>query len=262
MQIDLSLKKAIIGGSTQGIGLAIAQGMASAGATITLVARDEERLKSILPSLATPFNQLHQYLVADYAQPLQLQLIVEQHLKQFGGYDILVNNTGGPPGGPLLYAKLEDIQAALNQHLFCNHILVQTLVPAMKSNTYGRIINIVSTSVREPLAGLGVSNTTRGAVAAWAKTLSKELADSGITVNNILPGATQTKRLSDLIHQKARTSQTTAEAVAQAMQGTIPAGRFGTVEEIAALAVFLASPQAAYITGTSIPVDGGRMNSI
>jgi 3-oxoacyl-[acyl-carrier protein] reductase len=262
MHVDLSGKRAIIGGSTQGIGLAIAQAMAQAGASITIVARNEERLRAVLTSLATPAGQVHQYLVADYTQPHLLHSIVEQHLSQNAGYDILVNNTGGPPGGPLLYAKLDELQAALNQHLFCNHIMVQMLVPAMKAISYGRIINIVSTSVREPLAGLGVSNTTRGAVASWAKTLSKELGASGITVNNILPGATETQRLSDLIEQKAKTSQTTSEAVMQAMQGTIPAGRFGTVEEIAALAVFLASPLAAYITGTSIAVDGGRMNSI
>ncbi len=171
---------------------------------------------------------------------------------------ILVNNTGGPPPGTVIEARPEEFTTAFAQHLICNQILVQAVVPGMQAAGYGRIINIISTSVKQPIAGLGVSNTIRGAVASWAKTLASELAPFGITVNNVLPGMTRTQRLDSLIASKAEKTGKTIEQITQEMIREIPAGRIGMPHEFAAAVAFLASPAASYITGINLPVDGGR----
>ncbi len=259
----LSSYNALVGGSTQGIGRAIAEALATEGATVTLLARDESRLREVAAALPTPNGQRHRFLVADFADPARLAGVLAGHLALHpAGFQILVNNTGGPPAGPLLAAPVAAFEAAFRQHVVCNQLLAQALVPAMKVGGYGRIINIISTSVKVPLPGLGVSNTIRGAVASWAKTLASEVAGQGITVNNILPGATLTQRHQALIDKKmADTGQSQAEVEA-AMLRQIPAGRFGQPSELAAAVAFLASPAAGYITGTSLPVDGGRTGSL
>ncbi|GAA4350941.1 SDR family oxidoreductase [Hymenobacter saemangeumensis] len=261
--MNFSSFRALVGGSTQGIGRAVAQALAAQGCSVTLLARDEARLRDTAAALPTPAGQAHDYLVADFNKPEQLALTVAGYLAQHpGGFQILVNNTGGPAGGPILEAPTTAFLAAFNQHLVCNHLLAQALVPGMRAAGYGRIINIISTSVKVPLPGLGVSNTIRGAVASWAKTLANELGAEGITVNNVLPGATLTQRHTSLIEKKASSTGQAAEAIEAGMLQLIPARRFGQAEEVAAAVAFLASPAAGYINGVSLPVDGGRTGSL
>ncbi|MCC3154084.1 SDR family oxidoreductase [Hymenobacter sp. BT770] len=263
MHTDLLPYRALVGGSTQGIGRAVAQALAERGCAITLLARNEERLRETVLELPAPTGHQHDYLVADFNDPEHLARVVQGYLAQHPtGFHILVNNTGGPAGGPLLDAPVAALQAAFNQHVVCNHLLAQAVVPAMQQAGFGRIINIVSTSVKVPLPGLGVSNTIRGAVASWAKTLANELGPHGITVNNVLPGATLTQRHTSLVEKKAAQTGQSAEAVETEMLKLIPARRFGLPEEVAAAVAFLASPAAGYINGTSVPVDGGRTGSL
>ncbi len=261
LSLDLTGKTALVGGSTQGIGLASAQELALLGADCVLVARNEEKLKVAVATLDVSKGQVHSYLVADYAHPGQVGEVVGAFAREHTVH-ILVNNSGGPAAGPASTAKPEDFLAAFKQHLVCNHIIALLVVPGMKKAGYGRIINIISTSVKIPLKDLGVSNTIRGAVASWAKTLSNELGQFGITVNNVLPGATSTGRLENIINNKSvKTGKTIAEVEAEMVE-EVPARRFGKPEEIAAMVAFLATPAAAYVNGTSIPVDGGRTGSI
>jgi len=258
MNIDLTGKFALVCGSTRGIGKSIAVQLALSGATLTLLARDEEALKKSVFDLDSSKGQIHNYLVCDFLKPLLLQEIVESFISKQKTIHILVNNTGGPPPGTIENATSDQFINAFNAHLLCNHILAQAVIQGMKHEKYGRIINIISTSVKIPLKGLGVSNTIRGAVANWSKTLASELAPFGITVNNILPGATNTERLSGIIKNKSDKTGQSVEDAEKEMLLEIPAGRFGTPEELAYAATFLASPFAGYITGTNVVVDGGR----
>jgi len=261
MNLSLEGKYAVVCGSTQGIGLAIAEELALLGAACTLIARNRDTLKDAIQKLTTKVHQQHNYLVADFTKPGELKSIIADHVKQHPVH-ILINNTGGPPGGPITEATEEAFSDAFNQHLVCNHILAKAVIPSMKKEGYGRIINIISTSVKIPLNNLGVSNTVRGAVASWAKTMANELGQFNITVNNILPGYTQTQRLDAIINEAAKTkNKSVAETEKEMQQGT-PMKRFGEPVEIAAVAAFLASPAASYVNGASIPVDGGRTGSI
>ncbi len=262
MELSLKGKRAVVCGSTQGIGRACAQELAKQGASITLLARDEQRLISVRDSLHKAEGQHHEYLVADFGDSAQVHEVAGEYSQRCGAVHILVNNTAGPPAGKIFDARPMDFLQAFHAHLINNHHLVQAFVPLMKQAGYGRIINIISTSVKIPLENLGVSNTVRGAVASWAKTLANELAAFGITVNNVLPGATLTGRLESLILDKAQKTGQSPEAVKQTMLHEIPARRFGLPEEIAYAVAFLASPAAAYITGVSLPVDGGRTGSL
>ncbi len=261
MNLSLTNKNALVSGSTQGIGKAIAIELALLGANVTLLARDEGKLKNVAAALDTSKGQKHNYLVADFTKPEELRKKVEEFAKNNTAH-ILINNTGGPAGGPIIEAKAEEFIQTFSNHLLCNHILVQALVPGMKKEKYGRIINVISTSVKQPIKGLGVSNTIRAAVANWSKTLAAELGAFGITVNNILPGATNTERLSTLLDARAKKSGVTSEQEAQEWIKEIPLGRFAEASEIAAAAAFLASPAASYINGINIPVDGGRTGSL
>ncbi|PGH39112.1 MAG: short-chain dehydrogenase [Candidatus Nephrothrix sp. EaCA] len=259
MNLSLQNKTAVVCGSTQGIGKAAALELASLGARIVLVARDREKLKSALAEL--PTTAAHLFIVADFNFPEKLK----EEITKFSAVQaahILINNTGGPSGGPILEASTEEFAKALAAHLTCNHILAQALAPAMKREGYGRIINIISTSVKAPIVGLGVSNTVRAAVAGWAKTLSHELAPFGITVNNILPGATNTERLKSLQKFRAEKARISFEEEKNNWLKDIPAGRFADASEIAAAIAFLASPAASYINGINLPVDGGRTMSL
>ncbi len=261
MNLNLKNKNALVCGSTQGIGKATAMALAELGANVTLIARNEEKLLDVLTELPNTY-QTHNYIVADFQNPTELGEKVAEHLKNIGTYHILVNNTGGPKGGSAFSADLEDFEQAFTQHLKSNHILVQTVVPGMKESDFGRIINIISTSVKQPLDGLGVSNTIRGAVANWSKTLANELAEYGITVNNVLPGATATERLTEIITNKAQKTGKSVEEVSKAMKNAVPAKRFAQPGEIANTVAFLASEAAAYINGINLPVDGGRTKSL
>jgi 3-oxoacyl-[acyl-carrier protein] reductase len=261
MNLSLEGKSAVICGSTQGIGLAIAEELALLGANCTLIARNEEALKTALHDLDTSLRQQHQYLIADFSKPEQVQAAIDAHVKK-STVHILVNNTGGPPPGPVIEAAEDAFLAAFKQHVVCNQILAKAVVPLMKKEGYGRIINIISTSVKIPLKNLGVSNTTRGAVASWAKSMANELGEFNITVNNILPGFTTTQRLSSLIENTAKRGKVVIDVVEQNMKDEVPMKRFADASEIAAVAAFLASPAASYVNGVSIPVDGGRTGSI
>jgi 3-oxoacyl-[acyl-carrier protein] reductase len=261
MNISLSGKYAVICGSTQGIGLAIAQELALLGAHCTLIARNEDALIAAVSTLQCADNQQHGYLVADFSQSEQVKNTIHQHVEKYPVH-ILVNNTGGPPAGPIVSADPAIFLQYFEQHVVCNQILSQACIPSMKAAGYGRIINIISTSVKVPLNNLGVSNTIRGAVASWSKTLANEIGQFGITVNNILPGFTKTQRLSSLIDTIAAGKNTSAAIVSDNMEAEVPAKRFGTAQEIANVAVFLATPAAAYVNGTNIPVDGGRTGSM
>ena len=262
MNLDLTGKRAIVCGSSQGIGKAASLELALMGANITLIARNEDSLKEVLSELDTTLRQSHDYIVADFSNPDELKKKVENYIIKNGFINILVNNTGGPNGGAIVSAKIEEFTDTFTRHLLCNHILAQAVIEGMKTSGYGRIINVISTSVKQPIKGLGVSNTIRAAVANWSKTLSFELAPFGITVNNVLPGATMTQRLSSIIDSKASKTGITIEKAKQQMLDEIPAKRFAEPFEIANAIAFLASPAAAYITGINIPIDGGRTASL
>jgi len=261
MNLDLKGKRAVVCGSTQGIGKASAIELALLGAHVTLVARNEESLKATIKELSSTAGQQHHYLVADFSNPDHLKDAMHQFMKD-NAVHVLINNTGGPPAGQAIDASPEDFIKAFSSHLICNQIMVQAVVPSMKQAGYGRIINIISTSVKVPLRGLGVSNTTRGAVANWAKTLSFELAPFGITVNNVLPGTTMTGRLDSLIKSKAEKSGKSYDEIKNEMIAEVPAGRISEPHEVAAAVAFLASPAAGYINGINVPVDGGRTGSL
>jgi 3-oxoacyl-[acyl-carrier protein] reductase len=261
MDLNLEGKRAVVCGSTQGIGKASAIELALLGASVTLIARNEEKLKAVIRELNTKGDQEHNYLVADFNVPDGLKKTVADFVSRQEAH-ILVNNTGGPPAGLAIDASLEEYVKAFKSHLLCNHILTQALVPGMKKEKFGRIINIISTSVKTPIQGLGVSNTIRGAVANWSKTLSVELAPYGITVNNVLPGATMTQRLESVLQEKAEKTGKTFEELKKEMIAEIPAGRISEPHEVAAAVAFLASPAAGYINGINVPVDGGRTKSL
>ena len=261
MNLSLEGKYAIVCGSTQGIGLAIAEELALLGAHCTLIARNEESLQRAIQHLDTGLQQQHQYLVADFSKPEELKAIIADYTAKYPVH-ILINNTGGPAGGPITEASEDAFLNTFNQHLICNHILAKACIPSMKKDGYGRIINIISTSVKIPLKNLGVSNTIRGAVASWAKTMANELGEFNITVNNVLPGSTNTQRIVNIIDATAKNKNIAAETVKKNMEEEIPMKRFADASEVAAVAAFLASPAAGYVNGVSIPVDGGRTGSI
>ena len=259
MELNLKNRNAIVCGSTQGIGEASAIELAKLGANITLIARNQAKLNSVINDLDTSLGQVHSFLCIDFTDTEKLKEEVKQ-LKD--NYHILVNNTGGPAAGPLTDANTESFEEAFRMHLVNNQILVQKVVKGMKKECYGRIVNIISTSVKAPIPGLGVSNTIRAAVANWAKTLSIELAEYGITVNNVLPGFTNTNRLKSLIIKKAEMQAKSEEEISKMMQSQVPAGRFGEANEVANAVAFLCTPAAGYINGINIPVDGGRTKSL
>ena len=262
MNISLSDKTAIVCGSTQGIGKAIAIELATMGASITAIARNDMKLKELINELPSEKGQNHNFIVADFSNPQELESKLKNHFDQNPGADILINNTGGPPAGQAIDASINEFISAFSNHVVCNQILAQHVVSGMKEKGFGRIINIISTSVKEPIKGLGVSNTTRGAVASWAKTLANELGPFGITVNNVLPGFTNTDRLTSLLSSKAKKAGKTNDEVVQDSKSIIPAGRFADPEEIAYAVAFLSSPSASYINGINLPVDGGRIGSL
>jgi len=258
MNLNLEGRNAIVCGSTQGLGLASAVELALLGANVTLLARNAEKLAEALKGLDKSKGQEHDYIVADFSDINQVIAAANQFLANGRVAHILVNNTGGPPAGKAMQARLDEFSTAFSNHLLCNHALVQALVPGMMEAGYGRIINIISTSVKQPIPGLAVSNSIRAAVANWAKTLSVELGPFGITVNNVLPGFTQTVRADYVIDKRAKDSGKSPEEVLQELVSEIPARRIGRPEEFGAAVAFLCSPAAAYINGINLPVDGGR----
>ncbi|MEP7254636.1 MAG: SDR family oxidoreductase [Ferruginibacter sp.] len=261
MNLDLTKRTALVCGSTQGLGYASATELALLGCNVVLMARSQEKLQSALRTLDHSKGQQHQYLVADFSDTSLVKTAIDNFVKN-NTVHILINNTGGPPGGAALTATAEEFLNAFNNHLINNHNLAQATVPGMKAAGFGRIINIISTSVKNPIVGLGVSNTIRAAVANWAKTLATELGPFGITVNNVLPGFTKTVRADYVIASRAKASNISEEEVLKALVAEIPAGRIGQPEEFGAAVAFLCSPAAAYINGINLPVDGGRLGCL
>ncbi len=265
MNLDLTGKNAFVGGSSKGIGKAVAQELARLGANITLVGRDEPALMQGLIDLSfiSKAEQHHDSVAVDFSNPDKVRSAVARQMKKTNKtFHILVNNTGGPASGNLQAAKEDEFITAFESHLICNHVLAQLFIEGMKQSNYGRIVNIISTSVKTPLPNLGVSNTIRAAVANWAKTMANELGEFGITVNNILPGATETDRLQSIIRNKSDKTGWEEEMVKNEMMKEIPMKRFGKPEEVANAVAFLCSPAAAYINGINLPVDGGRTGSL
>lgn len=255
-------KNALVCGSSKGIGASTAIELSKLGVSITLLARDKDTLSSVLDQLDSSNNQKHNYLISDFDDPIKLKDIIDDFVITNPPIHILINNSGGPKPGPIVDANIIDFTGAFNRHLICNHILVQALVPNMKKANFGRIINITSTSVKQPIKGLGISNTIRGAVANWAKTLSFELGEFGITVNNILPGYTDTQRLQEIFLNKSKKSSFDIESIISDAHSQIPLGRFADPKETAKAICFLASEDASYINGINLPVDGGRLSTL
>ena len=262
MSIDLQGRHALVCGASQGIGRAAAIALAGRGADVTLLARGRDSLEStmtVLPRIVS--SQQHGWISADVSDHAALiaQVSAAANARSF---QILINNTAGPTPGSIQSASAEQFLDTFNRHLIANHLLVQTVLPGMREAGFGRIVNVISTSVKEPLRNLGVSNTIRGAVASWAKTLAAELGVFAITVNNVLPGFTRTQRLDQIIQERIAASGHSEEAIVKSMLATVPAARFAEPEEIAAAIAFLCSPAAAYVNGINLPVDGGRTLSL
>jgi len=261
MNLDLKNKTAIVCGATQGIGLGIAQGFAKEGVNLILIARNKEKLINCINSLEQP--KKHSFICVDFSKPSELEKELGSYFKKHKtAVHILINNTGGPKSGPIERATTNEFVDAFNMHVLCNQILCSFVVPGMKRLGYGRIINIISTSVKIPINGLGVSNTIRGAVANWSKTMANELGEFQITVNNVLPGYTNTSRLKSLFEKMSSSQKKPIKEIEQSIVNSVPLKRLGVVNDVANIVIFLASKKASYISGVNIPVDGGRTGSL
>lgn len=250
-------RKALVCGASEGIGLASARSLAALGAEVTLLARREDALRAALAGLDASHGQRHGFIVADM---LDLKAVLPAIAG--AGFGIVVNNSAGPAGGALQNADEAQLLTVFRQHVIGAQQLLQAVLPGMRAARWGRIVNVISTSVKEPIPMLGVSNTIRGAMASWAKTLAAELAVDGITVNNVLPGYTRTQRLQQILRDRAAATGKSEAAVAEAMLATVPAARFAEAEEIAHAVAFLCQPMSGYINGINLPVDGGRTKSL
>ena len=261
MDLDLTGKHALVCGASEGIGRAAARELALLGADVTLLARRADVLEALAQDLPHKDGQHHGWVAADVLDTDRLRAQA-QALVTNKPVHILVNNTGGPPGGPVHAAESEAFERAFRQHLLANQALAQAVLPGMRAARFGRIVNVISTSVKEPIANLGVSNTIRGAVASWAKTLATEVGGDGITVNNVLPGYTRTQRLDQILADRAQATNQTEETIAKNMLATVPAGRFAEASELGGVIAFLCTSAAGYINGVNLPVDGGRTKSL
>lgn len=260
MNISLFNKTALVSASTRGLGKAIAMQLAASGAQVTLLARNETKLKAAVADLPTPNGQKHSYLEADFSDLGAFKTIISDYFTSHGT-DILVNNSQGPAGGTILEKDTGDYQKAFDTLFQTVVFLTSCALPGMKKNGFGRIINVSSLSIRQPLLHLALSNIIRPATAAWAKNLALEVAPFGITVNNILTGMFDTERINELYSGRAAELGIPLEELKVRMAKDIPAQRFGKPEEYGYLAAFLASENAAYITGANIPIDGGMIKA-
>ncbi len=262
MNLNLTYKTALVCGASQGLGLACAVELALLGAHVIIASRNGDKLKHAIQALDTTKGQQHRYLEMDLSNPDEVKRKMELLLTTVSTIHILVNNAGGPPSGSMLATQPSDLETAFKTHVISSHLLAQLLVPGMQKSGYGRIVNIVSTSVKQPINGLGISNTIRAAVANWAKTLANEIGDQGITINNVLPGFTNTDRLEYLFGKQADAQGVNKQVILERTIASIPAKRLGEPEEFGAVVAFLCSPAAAYVNGVNIPVDGGRTGSL
>lgn len=262
LNINLDGKRALVCGASQGIGQAIAHELADLGANVTILARDVKKLERAVAALKRKAGQNHHLISLDLSNLFKLKQVITADLKAHGPIDILINNSGGPKPGPVTEATIEEFEEAFNAHIKANVILTEAILPGMRKKHYGRIINITSTSVKTPLPNLGVSNTTRWAVAGWAKTLANEVAKFGITVNTILTGSVETERTQSLLKFLAEKNKVDVKVIRKQIESSIPAGYIGTPQEIAQVVAFLATPSASYVNGVAIAVDGGRTPTI
>lgn len=262
MELQLKGRNSLVCGSTQGIGWASAVELAKLGANVVLLARNTKSLEEKVAMLDTSRGQKHTFFTADFTDNTQVLEAIRDIRTKIGTVHIIVNNTGGPAGGKLIEAEADALTRAFQMHLINNHHLVQAFADGMKSEGFGRVINILSTSVKQPIPGLGVSNTIRWAVASWAKTLAGELGPFGITVNNVLPGFTKTGRLEAVFAMRAQEQGKPVEEIARELAATIPTRRFAEASEVGAAVAFLCTPAAASINGINLPVDGGSTVSL
>lgn len=262
MNLDLTNKTALACGASQGLGFATATQLALLGANVIIASRSEEKLRSAVLQLDTSKGQQHTYFPIDLSEPDTVKHIVAGILAKGRVIHILINNAGGPPSAPMLDTDAAEIEKAFRTHVISSHLLAQLVVPGMKSEGYGRIVNIVSTSVKQPINGLGISNLVRAAVANWAKTLANEISSFGITINNVLPGFTNTDRMSYLFDKQATEQGISKDDIVLRTIDGIPAKRIGEPAEFGAAVAFLCTPAAAYINGINLPVDGGRTGSL
>jgi 3-oxoacyl-[acyl-carrier protein] reductase len=262
MNLDLTNKTALVCGASQGLGLATAKELALLGATVIIASRTEEKLQKSITQLDTKAGQQHSYIAIDLSKPAEAKAAVEAIVSKGTSIHILVNNAGGPAAGPMIDTDAAELEKAFRTHVISSHVLAQLVVPGMKAARYGRIINIVSTSVKQPINGLGISNTVRAAVANWAKTLANEIGSYGITINNVLPGYNNTDRLKNLFGKQATDQGTDKQAILNRIVSAIPVQRLGEPEELGAAVAFLCSPAAAYINGINLPVDGGGTGTL
>ena len=262
MNLDLTGKHALVGGSSSGLGLASAIEISKLGADVSLMARNETKLQNALSQLDQTRGQKHQYLVADFSDRNSVDDAISRCLANGSIVHILINNTGGPMPGLAINAEPNLFAQAFSEHLLNFQSITQSVLEGMKKERFGRIINIISTSVKEPIPGLGVSNTIRAAVAGWAKTLSRELGGFGITVNNVLPGYNRTARYHSLIDSITKSTGKSDKEAEDEINKNIPVGRIGEPEEFGAVVAFLCTPAASYVNGINLPVDGGRLSSL
>jgi 3-oxoacyl-[acyl-carrier protein] reductase len=262
MDLDLTNKTALVCGASQGLGLACATELALLGANVIAASRNEEKLSKAIQQLDTSKGQQHSYLAVDLSNPDDVKEKVNAFIAKGNTIHILINNAGGPPSAPMIDTDAAEIEKAFRTHVISSHLLAQAVVPGMKEAGYGRIINIVSTSIKQPINGLGISNLVRAAVANWAKTLANEIGRFGITVNNVLPGNINTARLDYLFSKQAADAGVEQEAIVKKASSAIPAGRIGEPAEFGAAVAFLCSPAATYINGINLPVDGGKTGSL
>jgi 3-oxoacyl-[acyl-carrier protein] reductase len=264
MNISLIGKHAFVGGSSQGIGFAIAEQFAACGATVTLTGRSAKKLEIAVSKLPTPNGQIHDFVALDFGdlKTLETQLIDYQQDTINFPVSILVINSGGPTPTTAFEGRTPQYQAYFDAAVLASQMLVQAFVPAMKTAGFGRILTVLSSTVKQPKVDLGISNTIRAAVANWAKSLSIELGGYGITVNNLLPGLIQTERLNQLIDLRVAASGVSKEQVLASMAASVPAGRIGSPSDLGATAAFLASDFAGYINGINVPIDGGFLGTL
>lgn len=260
MEINLVGKNALVGGSSKGIGKAIAERLAASGANVTLMARSEDLLKNTVAMLDRSKGQSHDYLVVDFSDFAAFSVKMENYFTS-NSIDILINNTQGPAAGGALEKTIEDYQTAFDLLFKCAVFTTSLALKNMQAQQWGRIVNVASISVREPLNYLALSNSLRAALVTWAKSLSMDVAKDHITINNTLTGYFDTERIAQLNAQKAKKMKIEPAAVRAAMEAQVPMQRIGQPEEYANLVCFLASEQASYITGTNIPIDGGLLKS-
>ena len=260
MNINLTGKNALIGGSSKGLGLAIARQLAVSGANVTLMARSKTTLKKVVDQLDTNSNQKHQFLVVNFSDFDDFGSKMKNFFTN-NKIDILINNTQGPSPGSAIEKSIDDYQNAFDLLFKCAVFTCNLALPHMQKQKWGRIVNVSSISVREPLSYLALSNSLRAALVTWAKSLSIEIASDNITINNTLTGYFDTERIAEINAQKAKKMGIPETEVRSAMISAIPAKRIGHPDEYANLVCFLVSDQASYITGTNIPIDGGFLKS-